>query len=203
MKICSEFPLWSAVMVQHFGSPKPRPSSSRVEGYFSTLKTSIISKETARLRVDNFLVTHLQAIRGDIKLAAVNGNISEKEIKKIKLNKSITDNSVQVNFHSNKDELLSNSNKIDCESSVSGNSNTEIDCKSSGSGNSDSEVDFKSSASNNHEEPEFENLRNKASPPSHIIKKNNFETYCLFRRSSGNKNETKNFQKKKRFNKKW
>jgi len=24
MRICSEFPLWSAVMVQHFGSSKPR-----------------------------------------------------------------------------------------------------------------------------------------------------------------------------------
>jgi len=158
MRICSEFPLWSAVMVQHFGSPKPRPSSSRVEGYFSTLKTSIISKKTARMRVDKFLVTHLRAIRGDIKLAAVNENINEKEIKKMKLDNSIKDSSIQVNFPSSKVEVISNNHD-------------KIDCESSGSGNSDSEVDCRSSISNNHEEQEFENWRNKASPPSPIIKK--------------------------------
>lgn len=67
MNICLEFPLWSAVMVDHFSSPNLRASSARVEGYFSTLKSSIV-KKNARMRVDKFLVTHLRAIRGDIKI---------------------------------------------------------------------------------------------------------------------------------------
>jgi len=66
MKICLEFPLWSAVMVDSFSSPNLRASSARVEGYFSTLNSII--KKNARMRVDKFLVTHLRAIRGDIKI---------------------------------------------------------------------------------------------------------------------------------------
>lgn len=65
--ICFEFPLWSAVMVDHFSSPNLKASSARVEGYFSTLKSSIIKKNT-RMREDKYLVTHLRAIRGDIKI---------------------------------------------------------------------------------------------------------------------------------------
>lgn len=149
-------------MVQHFGSPKSRPSSSRVEGYFSTLKSSIISKKTARMRVDKFLVTHLQAIRGDIKLAAANASINKNEkneIEIMKLNNLITDNSESDIFSNNEAELNTNSyDKMDCESSESTNSDSEIDCNSS---------------SNIHEEQEWENWRNKACPPSPIIKKPN------------------------------
>lgn len=68
MHICLEFPLWSGVMVNHFSSPNLRASSARVEGYFSTLKSSIV-KKNARMRVDKFLVTHLRAIRGDVKIS--------------------------------------------------------------------------------------------------------------------------------------
>lgn len=158
MRICCEFPLWSAVMVQHFGSPKSRPSSSRIEGYFSTLKTSIILKKTARMRVDKFLVTHLRAIRGDIKLAAVDENLDKKEIKKIKLSNYIKDTSIPASFPNNQVDLISNSRD-------------KMDCESNESENSESEIDSKSSIGNIHEEQEFENWRNKACPPSPIIKK--------------------------------
>lgn len=45
LRICNEFPLWSAVMVPHFGSPNQTATSARIEGYFSTLKSSIITKK--------------------------------------------------------------------------------------------------------------------------------------------------------------
>lgn len=81
MNICLEFPLWSAVMVDSFSSPNVRASSARVKGYFSTLKSSIV-KKNARMRVDKFLVTHLRAIRGDIKITGslVDGTIKNKTI---------------------------------------------------------------------------------------------------------------------------
>jgi len=44
MHICLDFPLWSGAMVNHFSSPNLRDSSARVEGYFSTLKSSILKK---------------------------------------------------------------------------------------------------------------------------------------------------------------
>jgi len=45
LRICSEFPLWSAVTVPHFKSPNLTATSARVEGYFSTLKSSILTKK--------------------------------------------------------------------------------------------------------------------------------------------------------------
>lgn len=56
-------------MVSHFRSPNKRGTSARIEGYFASLKTSILSKKSLKMRVDKFLVTHLRAIRGDVKLA--------------------------------------------------------------------------------------------------------------------------------------
>lgn len=69
LAISYEFPLWTSVMVKHFGSPNTRGTSARIEGYFASLKTSIICQKLPKMRVDKFLVTHLRALRGDIKLS--------------------------------------------------------------------------------------------------------------------------------------
>lgn len=79
--ISRKFPLWTSVMVKFFGSPNIRGSSARIEGYFASLKTSIISKKLPKMRVDKFLVTHLRAIRGDIKLAQNNVNKTNNNLK--------------------------------------------------------------------------------------------------------------------------
>lgn len=66
LAICREFPLWTGVLLEHFDSPNKRGSSARIESYFANLKTSILSQ---KMRADKFIVTHLRAIRGDIKMA--------------------------------------------------------------------------------------------------------------------------------------
>lgn len=163
IKLCLDFPLWSGVMVQYFGSPNSRGTSSRIEGYFSTLKTSIILKTTPRMRVDKFLVTHLRAIRGDVKLASWKvskenvDNFSEKEIQayeepltriKFEVAEEETDEEKKYisykNEHEDKYELTpTNNNYI-----------------------KERESDNSSSNESSLDELEFENWRNKASPSS-------------------------------------
>lgn len=70
--ICREFPLWTGVLLEHFNSPNKRGSSARIESYFANLKTSILSKRSSKMRADKFIVTHLRALRGDIKMAQSN-----------------------------------------------------------------------------------------------------------------------------------
>jgi len=72
------FPLWSAVMVNHFLSLNLRASYVRVEGYFSTFKSSKVKKKV-RMRVDKFLITHIRAIPKDIKIT---GNLVDDTLKK-------------------------------------------------------------------------------------------------------------------------
>lgn len=56
LSISREFPLWTSVMVSHFDSPNKRGTSARIEGYFVTLKTPIISNKLPKMRVDKFLL---------------------------------------------------------------------------------------------------------------------------------------------------
>jgi len=115
MNICLEFPLWSAVMVEHFSSPNQRASSAREEGYFSTLKASIITKNT-RLRVDKFLVIHLRAISGDIKISESNNDYAFKDETAITLNlKSSQNNTVAMstNTENTDDDYLSSNDSYE------------------------------------------------------------------------------------------
>lgn len=69
LNISREFPLWTNVLVDHFGSPNERGTSARIESYFATLKMSILCNKSPRMRADKFVITHLRSLRGDIKLA--------------------------------------------------------------------------------------------------------------------------------------
>jgi len=69
LAICRVFPLWTGVLLEHFKLSNKRGSSARIESYFSNLKTSILSKKASKMRVDKFIVTHLRALRGDVKMA--------------------------------------------------------------------------------------------------------------------------------------
>jgi len=69
LNICREFSLWSGVMVKIFKCPNKIGSSARIEGYFADLKSTVIDKRKPRLRIDKFIVTHLRAIRGSMKIA--------------------------------------------------------------------------------------------------------------------------------------
>lgn len=155
LRICYEFPLWSAVMVPHFGSPNQTATSARVEGYFSTLKSSILSKKVSRMRVDKFLVTHLNSIRGDLKLIGSN-NFQEV-------------NEKNQNFESDleffDDLYLNNDKNIVLGDKASGESNyTADEC---GELSSSSDVDV--------EEKTIENWKNKAQqPPQKKVKRSKY-----------------------------
>lgn len=68
-------------MVEAFTSTNKIASLARVEGYFKDLKSSIIQKKTPRMRVDKFIVTHLRAIRGAVKLAKSDIDIGNKNVR--------------------------------------------------------------------------------------------------------------------------
>jgi len=56
-------------MVIYFKCPNKIGSSARIEGYFADLKSTVIDKRKPRLKLDKFVVTHLRAIRGSMKIA--------------------------------------------------------------------------------------------------------------------------------------
>jgi len=77
LNLCKEFPLWSGVMVIHFKCPNKIGSSARIKGYFADLKSTVIDKRKPRLRLDKFVVTHLRAIRGSMKIAKSDTKMNE------------------------------------------------------------------------------------------------------------------------------
>jgi len=77
LNICKEFSLWSGVMVKNFKCSNKIGSSARIEGYFADLKSIVIDKRKPRLRLDKFVVTHLRAIRGFMKIAKSVTKINE------------------------------------------------------------------------------------------------------------------------------
>lgn len=175
LRICSEFPLWSAVMVPHFKSPNLTATSARVEGYFSTLKSSILTKKMSRMRVDKFLVTHIKSIRGDLKIAASHNN-NETLSSKVNINADEwipnTEEVQIVDKQSNSDEIFDYEDVlIDEKSSIESDEKNAI-------GQDFLNDDTSSSSDNiNNEEIEIENWKNKAylqSPPPKKIKRSKY-----------------------------
>ncbi|CAI6363930.1 unnamed protein product [Macrosiphum euphorbiae] len=174
LRKCSEFPLWSAVMVPHFKSPNLTATSARVEGYFSTLKSSILTKKMSRMCVDKFLVTHIKSIRGDLKIA-VSHNNKDSQSNQININvdESITSTEIHIEEKpSNTDKTVHEDIIID-EKSLS-------DVSDENQANSQDFLDDNNSSSDsatNNEEIEIENWKNKAylpSPPPKKIKRSKY-----------------------------
>ena len=84
VKICKFIPLWTGIMLPFFGKGGKTVSSTCVESSFNNLKNRIFSAEELPARVDDFILKHIKAIDGSLKLLThenyskpVNENISE------------------------------------------------------------------------------------------------------------------------------
>lgn len=76
-ELLATVPLWSNVMMKHFNSTNPTPTSSGCEVEFKNIKRLLFNNMRA-IRVDSFVQTHMQQLNGQMKLA-----LSEQ--KKLKL----------------------------------------------------------------------------------------------------------------------
>ncbi|KAL5237552.1 hypothetical protein ACI65C_004962 [Semiaphis heraclei] len=68
-KLCSTFPIWSNVMMDLFGCPNITASSAPIESDFNNLKNRILKNESKPMKVDRFVVTHLNSLNGSMKIA--------------------------------------------------------------------------------------------------------------------------------------
>ncbi|GLV39558.1 hypothetical protein CBL_08377, partial [Carabus blaptoides fortunei] len=98
LKICKDFPCWTATMVQAFDSNKITASSSSVEGDFSDLKHRILKHERRPLRIDRFLSIHLNCNEGHLKIA--NANFENPILKK-----QISNNNFAIKIKTNANSL--------------------------------------------------------------------------------------------------
>lgn len=62
-------PMWTGIMVPHFGYGKETASSAIVESSFNDLKNRTCKNLNLPARLDDFLLTHIQNISGSMKLA--------------------------------------------------------------------------------------------------------------------------------------
>lgn len=76
-ELLATVPLWSNVMMKHFKSTNPTPTSSGCEVEFKNIKRLLFNNRRA-IRVDSFVQTHMEYLNGQMKLA-----LSEQ--KKLKL----------------------------------------------------------------------------------------------------------------------
>lgn len=70
-RLLNLFPLWSNVMKHIYDSEIEAPTSSNVESYFKTIKRLLLNLSTKshRLRTDEFIMKHLEFLKGEIKVA--------------------------------------------------------------------------------------------------------------------------------------
>jgi len=72
LRIDTEFPMWSNVMKTYFKSPYENSTSAPVEGDFAELKNRILMHESKPMKVDRFIVTHINSIENSLKIARSN-----------------------------------------------------------------------------------------------------------------------------------
>lgn len=80
-RLMSQFPLWSNVMKNLYQSNIHKPTSSNVESYFKNLKRLLFKIDTKshRLRVDAFIMKHLEYLTGELKIAHSNITAPKKK----------------------------------------------------------------------------------------------------------------------------
>lgn len=83
-RLMRQFPLWSNVMKTLYNSDVHKPTSSNVESYFKNIKKLLftICSKSHRLRVDQFIIKHLEFLTGELKIA--NSNLGVRNNKTTK-----------------------------------------------------------------------------------------------------------------------
>lgn len=81
-RLMAQFPLWSNVTKKLHKSNIDRPTSSNVlvEGYFKNIKKLLfqIGSKSQRLRIDEFIIKHIEYLTGELKIA--NSNLNARDI---------------------------------------------------------------------------------------------------------------------------
>lgn len=67
-ELLATLPLWSNVMMKHFKSTNPTPTSSGCEVEFKNVKRLLFNNRRA-IRLDSFVQTHMEYLNGQMKLA--------------------------------------------------------------------------------------------------------------------------------------
>lgn len=78
MRICVEFPLWSAVMNNYFNCNNHHASSANVEKHFDILKTKLKALFGKPPRPSRFLKFHIEDIKGESLIAG--GNLNQEKL---------------------------------------------------------------------------------------------------------------------------
>jgi len=76
---CTHLPIWSAIMIQYFGYGGETESSATSESLFKELKRDAFQHEKLPLRLDNFLLTHINFLNGASVLLGSAKNVKEEE----------------------------------------------------------------------------------------------------------------------------
>lgn len=63
-------PLWTAVMVPHFKSVHNTASSANVEAEFKNIKHGLFKHESLPIRMDRFVIRHLEFLEGNMRLSS-------------------------------------------------------------------------------------------------------------------------------------
>lgn len=100
LKFLKTYPLWSAIMTQHYNVNELTASSANVESYFNDLKNRSFHNDKLPIRADKFVCKHMKEIEGMFKLF--------DHDMKIKENRKNYDNLIDV--------IEKNENGIDLES---------------------------------------------------------------------------------------
>jgi len=88
LRICKEFPLWTAVM----DSNKITASSARSEEYFNEVKNLIFGGRK-NIRVDKFLISHIRSLAGTMNILNADGGLRDAQsiLDKVNSTETISD----------------------------------------------------------------------------------------------------------------
>lgn len=70
IRMACYLPLWTAVMVPHFKSVHNTASSANVEAEFKNIKHGLFKHESLPIRIDHFVIRHLEFLEGNMRLSA-------------------------------------------------------------------------------------------------------------------------------------
>lgn len=78
-RLLEKLPLWSNVMIYYYKKQCDVPSSSNVESYFKNVKHLLLGTTNKLIRVDDFIIRHVEYLSGEVKAALCNFNSDKEE----------------------------------------------------------------------------------------------------------------------------
>lgn len=111
MRLMHYLPIWTGVMIPFFNVGSTIATSSSVESEFANIKGRVFKNELP-LRVDKFIIRHLDYIDGRVKEASANYHNTRKEVLKIKENDNINLTCPNKNIDTTQTNVLNTSTDV-------------------------------------------------------------------------------------------